>query len=177
MKGNSLHINISIHFLWGQLLLLLQSSCWRRKRQQKCLQWLKKSVTKAGARFMVLFREQQRSLSSLSPPGSSVWRRKGLNYTLSLRTAREKMSLPSEERVVPRARAASARLRNRRQKKSDLMLRRRELKWQDRGRLYRELSAGLAAKVQEALPTLCLPQAWGGTLCGPDLWFGVWKWA
>lgn len=76
---------------------------------------------------MVLFRERQRSLSSLSPPGSSVWWRKGLNYTLSLWSAREKMSLPSEERVVPRARAASAGLRNRRQKKSDLTLRRTEM--------------------------------------------------
>ena len=36
-------------------------------RQEKCLQWLNKPVTKAGARFIVLFREQQRSLSPLSP--------------------------------------------------------------------------------------------------------------
>lgn len=80
-----------------------------------------------------------------------------MNYTLSLWSAREKMSLPSEERIVPRAAAASAELTKRRQKKSDLMLRRGELKWQDQGRLYRELSVGLAAKVQAALPTLCSP--------------------
>ena len=47
----------------SQLPLLPQSS-WR---QEKCLQWLNKPVTKAGARFIVLFREQQRSLSPLSP--------------------------------------------------------------------------------------------------------------
>lgn len=52
-------------------------------------------------RFRVLFREQQRSLSSLCPPGSSVWGRKGLNYTLSLWLAGEKMSLPSEQMAVP----------------------------------------------------------------------------
>lgn len=40
-------------------------------REQKCLQWLQGPVMKTGARFRVLFWEQQRSLSSLSPYGST----------------------------------------------------------------------------------------------------------
>lgn len=80
-----------------------------------------------------------------------------MNYTLSLWPAGEKMSLPSEERVVPRAKAPSAGLRNRRQKKSHLMPRRSGLKWQDQGWLDWKLSAGLATRVQ-GLPTCAHPR-------------------
>lgn len=45
------------------------------------------------------------------------------------------MSLPSEGRVVPRTKAFSAGLRDRRQKKSQLKLRRRGMKGQEEGML------------------------------------------
>lgn len=95
-----------IHIRWGWTDTLTASCHYYPKtaadptREQKCLQWLQKPVMKTVARFRALFREQQRSLSSLSPYGSPVWGRKGLNYTLSLWSAGEKISLPSKERAV-----------------------------------------------------------------------------
>lgn len=107
---------------------------------------------------MVLFGEPQGSLSSLFPPGHSVWWKEGLNYTLPLWSATEN-KFAVWRRVVSRAKAASAGLRSRRQKKLHLVLRRTALEGQDHGRLKREQ----AQVWQQGSKELCSPQVWRGT--------------